>query len=218
MKRKNMITLIAERAAKIPEPNLRDLTAYAIDEVHAWRCGLIDGENECAAVADVFVEEPDTVVRRYLQPFSEWRAWYFHQPFVRWVQTLQEWDGDYENVRWRWSNKFLKPWKFIPKPKHEFEWMARFAASRTWYSADGFIASYVAHAAERLAGDDAMGIPSFFVTDDMDARLEHGTGIDCYNYSLRTLAQMARDAEDEMELEDFADALAEAIKLGMLWD
>jgi hypothetical protein len=112
----------------------------------------------------------------------------------------------------------LIQWKYRLTTRGDFDEVARFASDRTWYSADEFILRYVAEAATRLA-DDHHGVPMSFtegegITDIADA---------CYTYSLRTLAQMAREAVDDDLYDtsmytDVMDAIGEAVVLGMLWD
>jgi hypothetical protein len=131
--------------------------------------------------------------------------------------------------RWRFDRAFLAPWRYAPRLREESSMLARFAARRSWWNADIFIAEYVAAAAERLA-DDSYGTPIFFSMPgsgsgwgtDVQTLDDEGDelGRACYQYSLRVLAEMARDEEamDEDGMGEFADALAEAIRLGMLWD
>ena len=120
--------------------------------------------------------------------------------------------------RYRSTRRLLIRQKDALTLRDDFDSTARFAAKHTWYSADEFILRYVAEAATRLA-DDHHGVPFPFtdgegITDIADA---------CYTYSLRTLAQMAREAvEDDLYdtsmYGDVMDALGEAVVLGMFWD
>lgn len=226
-----MITDAANLAGRISNPELRELAAYALDEIHAWRCGTFTDMAECEAVTDVFIENGDTKVAKVLQPLTLWRSWYITGPFHNWLSVLQHWDEDLDVDRpsWRWDWGILQPWKHFAQPRDEFKLIARFAAARTWYSADSFIADYVAAAAPRLVG--GLGTPTFFYgSSSSDTHYHPGPDEDdglaraCYEYSLTVLGEMARDAVDpdfsDMEgvINDFADALAEAIKIGMLWD
>lgn len=221
----NVIISLAERARKIGNPDLRDTAAFALDEVHSWRCGLFASMDECNAVHEVWVPMEfvdgdwvgQTTAHRYLQPFSSFSAHYIVQPVVRWVQTLQDFDDDDDAdvVRWRFHKDFLRPWRFAPKPRNEFRWIARFAAARTWYSADMFIADYVARSVPRLK--HGYGTPSFF------ACCEQGEDIGraCYEYSLDVLGELAQAVVDDFDgtsMDVFMEALVEAVTLGMLWD
>ena len=219
-----MITNLASRVAGIRNRELRDLAAYVLDEVHAWRCGLIVDMDECHEVAMAFSDWDDGVGRsrvgNLLQPFSEFSGWYLVGPIHRRIAKLQEWDNDDLDSppRWRWSNEFIEnPLKMWPGFRSQFKLIAQFAARSTWYSADQFIAEYVAQVVPRLVASHH-GWPMFFA----GAIEEHGEELvtACMLYSWEVLADMARN-ELEMDgagREDWTAALAEAINIGLLWD
>jgi len=216
-----IIISLAHMIQRIGNPELRDIAAFALDEVHAWRCGLIAREGECDAMTEAFApmvrkdgEWETTAVYRYLQPLSSFSGWYLAGPFVRWLQTLQDID-EKDNLHWRFDRKILQPWKFIPRPRGESRMVARVAASRTWQDADAFIAEYIVAAVPRLK--EGYGTPSFFCSDDIPPELSRA----CYDYSLDILGELATAAVEDWDgdsMSEFAEALAEAITIGMLWD
>lgn len=121
-------------------------------------------------------------------------------------------------ARVRSIRRLLVRWKDTFALRDDFESVARFAAKHTWYSADEFLLRYIAEAATRIA-DDYHGIPVSFTNGEGITDI----GSACYEYSLRTLAQMAREAVDDDLYDtsmygDVMEAIMEAVVLGMLWD
>jgi hypothetical protein len=223
----SIISNTANRIRSIPNPELRDAAAYILDTVHSARCTFLGSADECEAVAGAFSEPVpgavDTKARQILQPVSEFFGWYFTGPVTRRISTLQEWDSDWDigdgdgGYRWRWNPEILAPpWRMWPGLANEWQLLAKFAAARTWYSADMFIAAYIAEAAPRIATNMHTVPLQFF---DAIPEVGEETATACYRHSLEVLASMAREeVENSGSTGEWAEALAEAIEGGLLWD
>ena len=222
----NPIIGAAKQIARIPNPEVRDTLAYALDEVHGWRCGLLGGMDECEAVAYAYTEsDPPTKAVKVLQPITSAFAWYIKHPITNRIGKLQVWDDDDLDapVKWRPTREFFfeNPLKMWPGIRDEFNWVVKVAAKRTWYSADEFIAQYVAEVATRMVNDH-YGVPYYFSQHEEEIGWDMADA--CYTFSLEQLAELSRiyfgidgDADDDRK-ELWPAALAEAIEIGMLWD